>query len=140
MKNRVLQRGEVAALRLKRGEAIRCEAGSVWLTFEGDHADYFLTAGQSRTSPRGAKAVLQALSQEARWNFIPITCAPSPLEKKGVERTGGNGGLNSVLERGFLFALRFLAEMSSPPFPTPTRTDASRDQSDIKGEKNQDDV
>jgi hypothetical protein len=47
---------------LGRGPALlRCLAGRIWLTVEGDARDYVLGAGEERTLEGDGRAVVQAL-------------------------------------------------------------------------------
>ena len=56
-----LRRGQLLALRGRRGVRIESRRGAVWVTQDGDPNDVVLDAGQSHVLERDAPVLIQAL-------------------------------------------------------------------------------
>ncbi len=60
----LLETGELYEPERETGDQIlRCEAGTCWLTIEGDSRDLLLRAGQQCELPRHRRVVVTALSE-----------------------------------------------------------------------------
>ena len=60
----ILETGELyEPERQARGQVLRCEAGTCWLTTEGDSRDLLLRAGQQCELPRHRRVVVTALCE-----------------------------------------------------------------------------
>ncbi|RYG63740.1 DUF2917 domain-containing protein [bacterium] len=68
-----LEIGEVKSVDMRRGEKLRCETGTLWLTFDGEGRDIILREGDIWAAPKNGRAVVQALTAgsfsdlEPRW-------------------------------------------------------------------------
>jgi hypothetical protein len=57
-----LQEGELSSFQARKGDAVVCLHGAVWLTQSGDSTDYVLQTGERFVAARSGKVVIQALS------------------------------------------------------------------------------
>jgi hypothetical protein len=53
-----LDKGDVEVLKGLGGQTLRCTAGTLWLTMEGDRKDYILTQNQAVAIPNLGKVVV----------------------------------------------------------------------------------
>ncbi|AOX99436.1 DUF2917 domain-containing protein [Jeongeupia sp. USM3] len=64
MKTLTLESGQLHRLVLTPGRALRCTAGSLWLTLDGE--DVTLRQGEQWTAPVRGTALVEAISVQAR--------------------------------------------------------------------------
>lgn len=62
---RRLAKAEVFGLDVARAATLACVEGSLWVTLEGDPADYVLEAGQDMILPRHGRAVVESLGNSS---------------------------------------------------------------------------
>lgn len=77
--------------RLKQERHIQVARGRIWLTIEGQAADYWLQAGQSMRLPAHLLLVMQAEQEESDIMLCLQKCPTAPQAPKQY-RTTGNGG------------------------------------------------
>ena len=68
-----LRKGQLMALRGRRGESIESRRGAVWVTQDGDLNDVVLDAGQTHVLERDATVLIQALDAAC------VSVQPSPV-------------------------------------------------------------
>lgn len=57
-----LHSGQLIALDDARGTCIQSRRGTLWVTEEGEHADYILGPGESIVVARGGRTLVQAMA------------------------------------------------------------------------------
>lgn len=60
-----LERGVTVWILKPHGRRITCEAGALWLTFDGEPVDVILEAGQSHLCAKTSKLLIHPLGQTA---------------------------------------------------------------------------
>ncbi len=65
---RVLEKGVTAWIEKPLGREVVCDAGTLWLTFDGEPQDVILEAGESYRCIKGSKLAIHALAA-ARWSL-----------------------------------------------------------------------
>ena len=74
-----MQASEALALDDARGTLVRCLAGSLWVTQDGDRDDHLLRVGESMRIERDGPTVVQAMTGSRL-----AVCAPEPLALRQV--------------------------------------------------------
>lgn len=58
--------GQAVSYKLRRAQSIQIVSGRVWLTVEGQLADYWLNPGEQFTLPAGRRIVIEADGQASQ--------------------------------------------------------------------------
>lgn len=64
----LLDKGATAWIEEPLGREVVCEAGTLWLTFDGEPQDVILEAGESHRCTQGSRLAIHALAA-ARWSL-----------------------------------------------------------------------
>lgn len=83
-----LSRARTRSLRCQAGERLRVLEGRLWVTCEGEHADQFLSAGQTLVLGPG-RVVLEAdRCEQARFQLLAVASGPQDhaAARRGVDR------------------------------------------------------
>jgi hypothetical protein len=86
---RRIAEGDAASFDVRAGAAIRCVAGKLWLTQEGDVRDYVVPAGTTFCTDRSGRVVVSAIDGASAvpvFERAPAHCVPGSVAIDSIER------------------------------------------------------
>jgi hypothetical protein len=97
MQTIVLDSGASRALRVAYDSFLIVRAGGVWLTLEGDAADYWLAPGDRFPLFAGVAAWIGGWKETVRCELAPLALPVDWPDKAGARRKGFGRGLRAAI-------------------------------------------